>query len=262
MDKNWDKSSSPFVSRLLRLSLLSVLSMFALLFALLKFSHTLPAPPQLAFQSNRDRNWEIYLVDVQRRLDVRTARARGWDYAPSWSPDGTRVAFVSSRSGFFDIYMLDTRLRQIIQVTDDLSPNTQPGWIDNDHIHYTAAQDNISGDPIFAIDLVTGNRQMMTMDSETLFTPQFSPDHSKVAYLDDAPNMNLYVADASGTNPHLLSPPGRADDAVWSSSGEWLAFAGNYSGNWEIYIVAANGGEPIRITQSSGDNIAPSWRPN
>lgn len=261
MDDDWDKPPSPFLLRLLHLLLISVLILSAFLLIILSFSRAQPAPQQLAFQSNRDGNWEIYVVDVPRHLDVRASRSRGWDYAPSWSPDGTRVAFVSSRSGFFDIYMLDTHLRQTVQLTDDLSPNTKPGWIDNTHIHYTVAQDRVGGDPVFAFELSTGNRHMVTMEATTLFTPLLSPDNSEIAFLDDAPNMNLYIADASGDNARIVTPVGRADDAVWSSDGEWLAFAGNYSGNWEIYIVSAGGGAPIRITHSSGDNIAPSWRP-
>jgi Tol biopolymer transport system component len=211
MDDNWEKSPSILIVRVIRLSLALTAILAAVFVALIQISHALPAPPQIAFQSNRDGNWEIYLVDVQRRLDVRASRARGWDYAPAWSPDGTRVAFVSSRSGFFDIYMLDTRLRQIVQITDDLSPNTKPGWIDNTHIHYTVAQDRVGGDPVFAFELSTGNRSMLNTQPVTLFTPLPSPDSSKIAFLDDAPNMNLYIADASGDNARLVTPTGRAD---------------------------------------------------
>jgi Tol biopolymer transport system component len=47
---------------------------------------------------------DIWIYDVARRVRTRLTFAGGSDNAPSWSPDGTRVAFSSQRSGSGDLY--------------------------------------------------------------------------------------------------------------------------------------------------------------
>jgi len=62
---------------------------------------------QIAFSSERDGNYEIYVMDAdgnnQRRLTNNPANESG----PSWSPDGQKIAFVSTRDGNCEIYVMD-----------------------------------------------------------------------------------------------------------------------------------------------------------
>ncbi len=47
----------------------------------------------------------------------------------------------------------------------------------------------------------------------------------------------------------------------WSSDGKWIAFDARRSGgNWDLYVVAADGSPPIRqLTSNTSNNIRPSW---
>jgi TolB protein len=49
---------------------------------------------------------------------------------------------------------------------------------------------------------------------------------------------------------------------VWSPDGSSIAFASNRDEKWEIYVMNADGTEPRRLTDISGDNVAPSWSPD
>jgi TolB protein len=68
-----------------------------------------PDGSQVAFMSNRDGNWEVYLVDTHtsegqgvRRLTQNPAR----DGMPTWSPDGKWLAFVSDRDGGWAVWAM------------------------------------------------------------------------------------------------------------------------------------------------------------
>lgn len=50
------------------------------------------------------------------------------DTAPAWSPDGARVAFISVRSGNWDLYLADVASGQVTQLTDHAAADVAPTW--------------------------------------------------------------------------------------------------------------------------------------
>ena len=84
----------------------------------------------IAFNSYRDGNWEIYLMNTngtnQKNL---TNNSTGDDLFPAWSPDGSKIAFQSNRDGAYEVYVMNadgtgqTRLTLNTGDTDG-----QPAW--------------------------------------------------------------------------------------------------------------------------------------
>ena len=84
----------------------------------------------VAFASDRTGNTELWLLDLSRDIDFnghppaaalrRLTRHAAIDQDPTWSPDGRRIAFTSSRSGNEEIWVMD------ITAIDKLAPNTEP----------------------------------------------------------------------------------------------------------------------------------------
>ena len=56
------------------------------------------------------------------RLTNHSAR----DFAPAWSPDGTRIAFTSYRDGNHEIYVMDADGRNVIRLTNN--SGWSPAW--------------------------------------------------------------------------------------------------------------------------------------
>src|SRR5262249_13508847 len=64
-----------------------------------------PDSAWVAFASNRDGNWEIYVVGSDgENLQRMTKNASATDIDPVWSPDGTKIVYESIRSGNWDLY--------------------------------------------------------------------------------------------------------------------------------------------------------------
>ena len=83
---------------------------------------------QIAFSSDRDGNWEIYVMDADGKNQRRLTNNRHDDWFPSWSPDGERIAFVSDRDGNKDIYVMDADGKNERRLTRNPSPDTNPSW--------------------------------------------------------------------------------------------------------------------------------------
>lgn len=52
-----------------------------------------PAGRRVAYASERDDNWDIYVLDLTTKVETRLTDDPQPDMAPSWSPDGTRIAY-------------------------------------------------------------------------------------------------------------------------------------------------------------------------
>ena len=66
-----------------------------------------PDGSQIAFDSLRDGNSEIYVMNANGSGQSRLTTEAAADSEPAWSPDGTRIAFTSSRDGNFEVYRMN-----------------------------------------------------------------------------------------------------------------------------------------------------------
>jgi len=152
------------------------------------------------------------------------ARNVSWDANPSWSPDGSKIAFESQRHGAWDIYVMDTDGSEQTRLTNfSTTDDRRASW---------------------------------------------SPDGSKIAFEStrhrvDAydHNTEIYVMSADGSNPiRLTNSPLRDQHPSWSPDGDKITFSSQRDGNWEVYVINADGsGQPARLTTNVAKDEDPSW---
>jgi len=189
------------------------------------------------------------------------------------SPDGTRVAFSSNRTGGWEIYVMPLdRSAPPRQVTGGAGAKIAPRWVGDRHAARLAYVVDLDGGEQYDIclyDPATGQHTNLTPDTPDSLQPDYcpAPDGSHVAFISDrSARFETYVVSLAGGSPRLvLSLPYPAWSVRWSPDGRWLAVVAHTSGQDSgTFIVPAEGGEPRAITGASGILCAkdPCWSPD
>jgi Tol biopolymer transport system component len=223
---------------------------------------------KIAFVSDRDGNWEIYVMDADGTNQTRLTTNAAIDSNPSWSPDGTKIAFASYRDGNAEIYVMDAGGGNQTRLTTDAAYDEDPSWSpDGTKIAFQSTRDGYS--EIYVMDADGGNQTRLTTNLYDDSAPDWSPDGTKIAFKSYRDGKGeIYVMDAGGGNQTLLTktainPSWTLDGSPsWSPDGTKIAFKSYRDGNFEIYVMDADGSNQTRLTTTTAYDYFPDWSPD
>jgi hypothetical protein len=92
-----------------------------------------------------------------------------------------------------------------------------------------------------------------------------SPDGKRLAFSAEhapAQGSQVYIANADGTSPQMITSNIPSYFHGWSPDGRWAAFVGERGGNFDIYRVSSTGGNEERLTSSSAFDDGPDYSPD
>ncbi|AHG93104.1 WD40-like beta Propeller containing protein (plasmid) [Gemmatirosa kalamazoonensis] len=197
------------------------------------------------------------------------------DRSPTWSPDGTRIAFVSSRDGHDHLYVMNADGSGLTQLTFDIasptggpSPDEDPAWSpDGTRIAYAHLQNGV-----FAIRTIapdgTGSTTVQSSAGD-LRHPSWNPDGVRLAF--DIPAVSYCdlrvenLATNTTANVSLAALAGLDHCAYvrWSPDGAYLLFtAGSAGYGPRLFRVRASDGAfltPLTDGTGYGDHDT-AWR--
>lgn len=87
-----------------------------------------PDGTTIAFHSDRDGDFEIYVMDADGAGLAPLTDEPAADVAPAWSPDGTAIVFVSNRDGNEEIYVMNADGTGVARLTADPADDGDPAW--------------------------------------------------------------------------------------------------------------------------------------
>ncbi|MBN2304233.1 MAG: protein kinase [Anaerolineae bacterium] len=119
---------------------------------------------------------------------------------------------------------------------------------------------------IYVMNVDGTNLHSITSMSGAERGPSWSPDGTKIAYYGAASPegpFDIFITDLDGTNSHNLTQTDTVDERypTWSPDGKQLAFHSDAGGDWDIYIINADGSGLHAITENDVDDLGPDWSP-
>lgn len=184
-----------------------------------------PDGSQLLYTSWDPTARGIHRIEADGTADQQIS-LRFEDVLPSWSPDGTRFVYSTRAGAGADI----TRRAYTLRVSDPTAKATQ-----DPDVFVDRAQYGVWG---------PGDR---------------------IAFRDcglpaDICGLAVVSSDGSGKTPLVANM--NATAPAWSKDGKLIAYTSDYGGNWDIYIVNANGGSPARLTTDPAEDGLPTFSPD
>jgi TolB protein len=162
---------------------------------------------------------EIYSVGPGGRNLRGLSRNRSIDISPSWSPDGSRLAFVSDRTGAPQVYLMNADGSNQTRLTFQGSYNSAPTWSPDGR--WIAYESRVGGQfDIWLIDPEGTVNYPLIEHPTTDEGPSWSPDSRKLAFSSRRRGRDdIYVIDVTGDN--LLRVTQNAGD---NTSPSWGPF--------------------------------------
>ncbi|GIV01726.1 MAG: hypothetical protein KatS3mg015_0556 [Fimbriimonadales bacterium] len=86
-------------------------------------------PTFIAFESTRDGNFEIYVMNADGTNQTNLTNNAAIDSGPVWSADGSKIAFVSDRDGNDEVYVMNADGTNQTRLTNNPAPSDRfPVW--------------------------------------------------------------------------------------------------------------------------------------
>ena len=181
------------------------------------------------------------------------------DWEPDWSPDGTKIAFVSRRSGGYQICVMDADGENQIELTDGTETKADPDWSpDGRKIAFTVL------DGLDHIEVMDANGQNRVRFQDQTRQPSWSPDGGQIAFVSrNDEGIEIYVMGADGQGLERLTHDltGKSNPS-FSPDGRRIAYDASHEGFKHIYVMGADGKNPVRLTHNKEDHSRPTWSPD
>ena len=214
-------------------------------------------PPRVAYLSDRTGNLDIYITTMTLGYPtVNLTNHSAGDDEFCWSPTGNQLAFLSDRSGQWELWVINANGTGATQLTANGGTKANPAWSPTGNkIAFV-----YNGD-ICVYDLTNNSSQNLTMGNGNNRMPCWSPSGNQIVFASDrSGNWDIWVMNADGTGVIQLTNDIQVElRPVWSPNGQKIAFERGS----DVWVMDANGASPLNLTNGVGAfNGLPTWSPN
>lgn len=195
----------------------------------------------------------VYVHDILQgtdgKLQINAVKADGsesavliphqaFEESPRWSPNGKRIAWVSTRHGNQEIYTADAAGKDIQRLTREPGRDNNPSW-SPDGKRIAFASDRGGNFDIYVMNADGSKVRRLTKQRGLDYWPAWSPDGKRIAFTSNRDgNYEIYVMNADGSEVrNLTRHEGQDNFAAWSPDGKRIAFISDRDGGHDVYVI-------------------------
>lgn len=175
------------------------------------------------------------------------------DMWTSWSPDGSQIAYASTKEDNRDIYVMQADGSHPVRLTSDPAEDTHPDWSpDGTQIVFVSKREGLSH--VYVMSAAGSVLTRITDSPEEKWNPRWSPDGRKIVYYGavEPGKDSVYVMNANGSERRTL---GAGIWPSWSPDGAKIL----YGVDQDVYEMNADGANPRRLLE---DAVIARWSPD
>ncbi|MDA7949978.1 MAG: hypothetical protein MPJ24_00690 [Pirellulaceae bacterium] len=189
-----------------------------------------------------------------------TSQKQMKDGSPSWSPDGTKIAFYSERNGQGDIYLMNADGTGEKQLTNTSADEGYPTWSpDGKELLFDTNQDG--NYEIYLMNIDGTNIRRLTNHPGNDVSATFSPDGKTIAFMSNRVldrTMQIFLMDADGSRQRRFSHGGTFWFPQYSPDGSTIICHVHR----DVHLLPVEGKEKKRLTTDPQNGMYPSWTPD
>jgi Tol biopolymer transport system component len=227
-----------------------------------------PDGTKFAYSAARNNVMDIFVSNVDGSGEVNLTKGTGAGGTPTWSPDGARIAYAAGSA--LCVMFADGSNRQRILDDTAVKGINNPKWSPDGTLIMFSGGAFTNPGPAKAY-LVSPDGSNLAHVNETFapyYDPAWSPDSKKIVFrTHDELAADIGVINLDGTGFIKFSPNIRIIDSqpAWQPlvGGERkIVFTSERDGNPEIYVMDADGGNQINLTNNPAKDATPVWSPD
>lgn len=228
--------------------------------------------PRIVFGSSRNLgNHDIYTMELDGSGQTRLTTNAAYDDQPKWSPDRSKIVFMSDRDGNFEIYTMNPDGTAQTRITNNPAADGFPAWShDGTKIAFVRGDlRNPSTFEIFVMDADGNNQIQLTNDSAIDGVPSWSPNNAKIVFMSGSSSLfdpnafEIFSMNADGSSRTRLTNNSIVDgQPSYSPDGSKILFASGDALNpngIEIFSMNADGSARTRLTNNTVTDGFPAW---
>jgi TolB protein len=217
----------------------------------------------IAYVSFESRRSAVYVQQVRTGERSRVSARAGINGAPSFSPDGKRLALtLGGTAGNPDIFVLDLSTQNLTRLTDDPAIDTEAVWSnDGQSLYFTS--DRAGGPQIYRVGVRAGDKpKRITFGGSYNARPRLSPDGTQLAMVTlDGGNYRIALQDLASGNVRVLSKGRQDESPSFAPNGAMLIYSGSENGRSLLATVSTDALTGQRLKSDQGQVREPVWGP-